>query len=71
MAFSPRPTCSSPHAQLQNILKATKMDRPGAVEAHPKTGKVYVVMTNNTRRTPEQVDKANPRPDNNHRQCVL
>jgi secreted PhoX family phosphatase len=49
-----------------DVLGATKMDRPEDIEAHPKSGNVYVVMTNNTRRTPEQVDKANPRPDNTH-----
>ena len=46
------------------------MDRPEDVEAHPKSGKVYVVLTNNTRRTPEQVDKVNPRPVNKHGQII-
>jgi secreted PhoX family phosphatase len=45
-------------------LGATKMDRPEDIEVSGKSGKAYVMLTNNSRRRADQVDAANPRAEN-------
>ncbi|RSM84561.1 PhoX family phosphatase [Kibdelosporangium aridum] len=53
---------------------ATKMDRPEDVQASPKTGRVYVALSNNVERgvTPgkESATEPNPRNNNKHGQVL-
>lgn len=46
------------------LMEATPMDRPEDIQTNPETGKVYVCLTNNSKRV--QTNDANPRPLNIH-----
>lgn len=53
-----------------DLVGATPMDRPEDVETNPVNGRVYVMLTNNSQRKPDQVGGPHPRAKNEHGHVV-
>ena len=47
-----------------SLLGATPMDRPEDIEVDPKTGSIFVALTKNAKRQPNQINNANPGANN-------
>lgn len=47
-----------------SLLGATPMDRPEDVQPNARTNTIYVLLTNNEKRRPEETNAANPKPEN-------
>lgn len=59
------------HTRLAaSLVKATPLDRPEWVAADPHQEFVYITLTNNTKRTKENIDGVNPREKNQYGQIV-
>ena len=53
-----------------DLMGATPMDRPEGIQVNSVTGKVYASFTNNSKRSEEQTDSANPRAENRDGQIL-